>query len=62
MQNYIGEFPKQCESKEFLCEICERSYMSENDLTEVTLGGENLDSDVSMHRASLVSSLVIHFW
>ena len=44
MQNFMSEFPKQCESKESLCEMC--SFR--NNLTETRLSGENLDSDVSL--------------
>lgn len=45
MQNFMSEFPKQCESKESLCEMC--SFR--NNLTETRLRGENLDSDVNLH-------------
>ena len=50
--SYTSEFPKQCESKEFPRETCESSYTWENDFKEAKLGGEILNSDVSMHKAS----------
>ena len=51
MQNYISKFPKQCESKEFLRELCESSYKLKNNVADVRAGGEILNSDVSIHKA-----------
>ena len=47
----ISEFPKQCESKEFPREIRGSYYTLENNFTESRLGGEILNSDVSMYDA-----------
>ena len=51
VQICIGEFPKQCESKEFPREIRDSSYTLENNFTDARLGGEILNSDVSMYDA-----------
>ena len=51
MQNYNSKFPKQCESKEFLREICESSYKLKNNLADARAGAEILNSDVSIHKA-----------
>ena len=50
MQNYTSEFPKQCESNESPREI----YSFRKNLTETRLGGENLDSDLSLRYAYFV--------
>ena len=49
--NYISEFPGQCESKEFPCEMYETSYTMENSFREARLGDVSLDSDINMHKA-----------
>ena len=48
---YRAEFTKQSESKELPGQICDSSHTSENNSTEARLGGEILDSDVSVHKA-----------
>ena len=51
VQNYNSKFPKQCESKEFLREICESSYKLKNNFADARVGGEILNSDLSIHKA-----------
>ena len=50
--SHTSDFPKQWESNEFPRETCESSYTRENDFKEAKRGGEILNSDVSMHKAS----------
>lgn len=57
VQNYLSEFPKKCKSNEFPREICEKT-LENNYCTEARLGGDILDSDVSMYKAYFIQ----HFW